>query len=436
MQSNLISEFAILPEFLLPDMRQFANDEAKKRAKGKFLGFGKIKEKVDQCYLISYPFFEVEYERTFQSSKGTVKKNTTTITVDACTKSLVNFRKGDFLYEFAFLSHLENEEIKVLKQISPRKRFYHKETTSIRIGSGSIRKILTSLLSKGIIVVNDTRPKSYSVKVTLPQRPEIFSSLAKNRCFVKERPKGIIVAESFTARDIADMIQTYWEGCNIISIHLIRHPMYAIWYDNEEDGSKRIEVYDGVRGKRQSYLEYVISGIFENPSKQKTKGSSSTRTTNPNPTTIAVPVNVNSMYTGTRSGKYIEKQFFSAKSSAYVCSPWISKTHVEKMRTMSNNGVNIKIITQNVQYNTETVDLLRRIRSTRNFQYKILSKKDFVHTKLYVIDRNYAVSGSTNFTKKGLWSNTESIVIFSGVKESAIIEKQFYQVWNRASAKP
>ena len=88
---------------------------------------------------------------------------------------------------------------------------------------------------------------------------------------------------------------------------------------------------------------------------------------------------------GTKSGKYIEKQFFDAQKSAYVCSPWISKKYVEKMVIMASKGIDIKIITQDVRYNTDTTDLIRNhafdslfqsqlSRAKRHFHYRIIPK--------------------------------------------------------------
>ena len=159
-------------------------------------------------------------------------------------------------------------------------------------------------------------------------------------------------------------------------------------------------------------------------------------------TTIGKPV-TGLAYMGKNSGKYIEKQFFDAKQSAYVCSPWISKQFVEKMVLMASKGIDIKIITQDVRYNTDTTDLIRNhafdslfqsqlTRAKKHFHYRIIPKSaaGFIHVKQYIVDRNYAVTGSANFSKSGLWKNQESITIYRGMQNAQVIEEQFNRLWN------
>ena len=144
----------------------------------------------------------------------------------------------------------------------------------------------------------------------------------------------------------------------------------------------------------------------------------------------------------------IEKQFFAAAKSAYVCSPWISKQYVEKMVLMASKGVDIKIITQDVQYNTDTTDLIRNhafdslfqsqlATAKRHFHYRIIPKSaaGVIHVKQYIIDGNYAVSGSANFRKSGLWKNQESITIYEGMSNAQVVEEQFNRLWNSTKTK-
>ena len=164
-------------------------------------------------------------------------------------------------------------------------------------------------------------------------------------------------------------------------------------------------------------------------------------------TTIGVPV-TGLAYMGKQSGKYIEKQFFDAKKYAYVCSPWISKQFVEKMVLMASKGIDIKIITQDVRYNTDTTDLIRNhafdslfqsqlTRAKKHFHYRIIPKSaaGFIHVKQYIVDGNYAVTGSANFSKSGLWKNQESITYYHGMNNAQVIEDQFNRLWNSTKTK-
>jgi len=185
-----------------------------------------------------------------------------------------------------------------------------------------------------------------------------------------------------------------------------------------------------------------INSYKKNHKQKRKRANTSSNSNTSTGTTIGVPVTVLS-YMGKQSGKYIEKQFFTATKSAHVCSPWISKQYVEKMVLMASKGVDIKIITQDVQYNTDTTDLIRNhafdslfqsqlATAKRHFHYRIIPKSaaGFIHVKQYIVDGNYAVSGSANFSKSGLWRNQESITIYEGMSNAQVVEEQFDRLWN------
>ena len=148
-------------------------------------------------------------------------------------------------------------------------------------------------------------------------------------------------------------------------------------------------------------------------------------------TTLAVPGKV-WIYAGTNAGKYIEDSFFKAEKSAHVCSPWISEEYVVKMNQMADEGVDVKIITQDNHWNTDTTDLIRKYNTHSNFNYRIFpkGKTGLIHTKLYIVDGHYAVFGSANFTKAALWgTNHELVTISDSVNEAKTIEDMFSKLW-------
>ena len=147
-------------------------------------------------------------------------------------------------------------------------------------------------------------------------------------------------------------------------------------------------------------------------------------------TMIAVPGKV-WIYAGTNAGKYIEEQFFDAKKSAFVCAPWISEEYVARMKRMADNGVDVKIITQDNWKNTDTTDSIRD--SMPPDSYRIFPKKGgLIHTKLYIIDGSYAVFGSANFTKAALWGqNHELVTISDSTTEAKTIEDMFFRLWKK-----
>jgi HKD family nuclease len=130
--------------------------------------------------------------------------------------------------------------------------------------------------------------------------------------------------------------------------------------------------------------------------------------------------------------KYVEPIFY-AKKMAWVCSPWISKSYAEKLYDLSRKGVEIRIITSDDKYNSDTYSYLSqllpkdsRIQST-NFDVHFV-KKEAVHSKIYVIDENYAITGAVNFTYNGLNKQTNNFTIAENQEVEPII-KDFMRLW-------
>ena len=103
------------------------------------------------------------------------------------------------------------------------------------------------------------------------------------------------------------------------------------------------------------------------------------------------------------------------------------------MKEMAERGVDVKIITSDEQWNKDTINLLRNYNTHSNFNYRIFSKAEtgLIHTKLYIVDGHYAVSGSCNFTTSGLvGKNHELITICNTIQDTKIIEGFFSKLWN------
>jgi len=50
--------------------------------------------------------------------------------------------------------------------------------------------------------------------------------------------------------------------------------------------------------------------------------------------------------------------------------------------------------------------------------------------KNYVVDGEYTIVGSANFTKESFWNNLESIVMFKDSNEVEKVETQFKKLWD------
>jgi HKD family nuclease len=124
--------------------------------------------------------------------------------------------------------------------------------------------------------------------------------------------------------------------------------------------------------------------------------------------------------------RYVEPIFY-AKNSAWVCSPWISKLYAEKLYDLSRKGVEVRIITSDDEYNADTFSYLSQLPHITNFDVHFV-KKEAVHSKIYVIDNNYAVTGAVNFTYTGLNKQTNNFTIAEN-REVEPIVGNFMRLW-------
>jgi HKD family nuclease len=130
--------------------------------------------------------------------------------------------------------------------------------------------------------------------------------------------------------------------------------------------------------------------------------------------------------------KYFEP-FFYAKKMVWVCSPWISKSYAQRLYDLSRRGVEVRIVTSDDEYNSATFSYLSQLMSkdsknqSTNFDVHFI-KKEVVHSKIYVVDENYAITGAVNLTFTGLTKQTNNFTIFEGQEVQAII-KDFTRLW-------
>ncbi|MGI0077214.1 MAG: phospholipase D family protein [Nitrosopumilaceae archaeon] len=140
----------------------------------------------------------------------------------------------------------------------------------------------------------------------------------------------------------------------------------------------------------------------------------------------------------------MEKELFSAKKYALICSPWVSPSFAKKIIQLVDKNVQVRLITSNQQQEGkfDTLEMLRDFTSPPKdflgrskkgwtpppFDYKIIEDA-FIHAKIYVIDGTYAVVGSANLTEYGLWKNVEHIVMTHTPEDVAHIESDYEHLW-------
>ncbi len=135
-------------------------------------------------------------------------------------------------------------------------------------------------------------------------------------------------------------------------------------------------------------------------------------------------------YSGSNAGSEIEKFLWSARESVWIISPWIGRNYAERLASLSQDGVEVRIVTSNVDYNKESLEVFKASENP-NLMLLVLDKDKaaFVHSKIYVVDKRSAVSGSANFTYSGLNKNIESLSIAENEAEVSKIETDFMRVW-------
>jgi len=151
-------------------------------------------------------------------------------------------------------------------------------------------------------------------------------------------------------------------------------------------------------------------------------------------------------HVGRGAGAFIEPRLFTAEKFAWVCSPWISPSFAQRMVDLAKKGVEVRIITSEVEENKEMLKILKEsVKPPKDFLGRV--KKDWVrpsidylilrsevdqplvHAKIYVVDGEYAVTGSANCTESGFYHNIEHIIIFDSPEEVERIEEDFAVLW-------
>lgn len=138
-------------------------------------------------------------------------------------------------------------------------------------------------------------------------------------------------------------------------------------------------------------------------------------------------------YSGSNAGSHIEPILWNARVSVWIISPWLGKEYAKRLASLSQNGIEVRLITSNDDCNIESLEVLKACENS-NLILLVLDKhkpqtKAFVHAKIYIADKKYAIYGSANLTFSGLNSNVESLSIAETEEETQRIEMDFLRIW-------
>ena len=246
----------------LKDIQRVSEEKAKSRSKGGLFGKGKVEESVVTVKKFLYPYYDVnmeakirEVEKTGWFSKEEIVKTISSRTgVDANTGTIIDIDNNGIYYEFSYLSSLTEEEISLLYYVSKVKAFEKRNLSSMGWTTTKINKVVNSLAGKGLLVMINVRPATYSSKYNYPYDPSIFASLIESFPVTENITDELKISISLPAGTISTMFQNFWSSCKIKEIDLVYYPYYMVVFERK-DGTKRTEIIDGVTGNRQEYLE-------------------------------------------------------------------------------------------------------------------------------------------------------------------------------------
>jgi len=141
-------------------------------------------------------------------------------------------------------------------------------------------------------------------------------------------------------------------------------------------------------------------------------------------------------YCDSNAGSQIEPVLWNARESVWIISPWLGKDYAEGLASLSQKGIEVRIITSYVDFNIESIEILKAAKNT-NLRLLVLDKEKaaFIHAKIYIVDNKYGISGSANLTFSGLNSSIENLSIAENQGEIQKIRNDFMNIWMRFDTK-
>lgn len=135
-------------------------------------------------------------------------------------------------------------------------------------------------------------------------------------------------------------------------------------------------------------------------------------------------------YCDFNAGSQIEPVLWTARESVWIVSPWVGKDYAKRLASLSQKGIEVRIITSNVDFNIDSLEILKASENT-NLRLMVLDKEKvaFIHAKIYIIDNKYGFSGSANLTYSGLNSSVENLNIAETNEEVQKIRNDFMNLW-------
>jgi hypothetical protein len=240
------------------DAERIERNTLEQRAKGGFLGAGKIIERLDSISLQYFPYYEAgiqasisEIEKTGLLSKRTVQKLVTVrINVNARNGDIVTVNEEGISSPYPFLKHLNEDEIRVFRSMNEGGWYDARSIVGLGFSDGKARKILSGLANAGAVKTGTGKRgvTLYKPKVSFPNDPRLLRSIS-DVLNIQEIPKteATFISPKIEASDIIKRIEFYWNA-EVNNISVLYYPYYVCILITQ-DGSQRTDMIDAISGK-------------------------------------------------------------------------------------------------------------------------------------------------------------------------------------------
>ncbi len=119
----------------------------------------------------------------------------------------------------------------------------------------------------------------------------------------------------------------------------------------------------------------------------------------------------------------------SAKKEALLCIFTISDNRiVDAIKEMKRNGVNIRIISDNLKLFDEGSDIMYMAEQL-GIDVRVDKTDAHMHHKFAVIDRKYTITGSYNWTRSAEVRNYENVLLTDRKSITKAYRNEFERLW-------
>lgn len=253
-----VKERAVKFNLSLQDAERIEKDILMQRAKGGFLGAGKINETLDSISLQYLPFYEAEIQTSVSENEKTGLLSKRTVQKVVIVRANLNGQNGDLVTvteeglfsPYPFLKRLSEEEIKVFKVMQEKSWYSSKDISGVGFSEGKSRKILSTLANVGAVKTGtgNRGVTIYQPLAEFPNDPRILKSISESMNVQEMSTKdATFVSPTIEASDVMKRLECYWNG-KVNKLSMLYFPYYVCNLTTQ-DGSKRTDMIDAVSGK-------------------------------------------------------------------------------------------------------------------------------------------------------------------------------------------